>query len=626
MLDPEYYNSLSEDMRKFAADQLSLWPLARDNYRALKQSDVRSLNVGGLEVKLMLIPSRAISTNAKTDAESLGRRPCFLCAANRPPQQRVQEFEGAKNKRYNIQVNPYPILPVHFVVPSLEHTPQSIWHRYVDMLRLAKRRPGFTIIYNGPHSGASAPDHFHFQAIPAGQLPLEVAVHTKANRHLLTNVSDAQLYEYQGYANGVFVIWGKTSKSMNRMFYRLLDCADVPEDDSEPRFNLYTTHIGGEYCTIVVMRTCHRSSHYFEKDSAKHLSMSPGCVDMGGIFVTIDPADFAKLDDAMLQDMVAQVTIPQAEHSRIVERLTRVQKQQEIEIARGRKLSFEILTDGAGCRQAVLKDHRIEYGGVLYDELYFEAKNPSTMFAQPSFTLLNVNRGNYAGALKIVAEHNSLVAINVIGTEDYIRAVAASEKRKAGIDLVQRLTQLRTTVLEGGRPLPYSGLVPQVGKDIDAALDISWGKVLDNSQKPGLLKRTGQRFRHIVTHYPLSMAVVALLLYLSFFNPNKHELPDVNITDKFVHALMYFGVTSAFWMEWIIAHRNRKASSLLGFVWCFVLPLILGGVIELGQEYLTTFRSGDWLDMAANCAGTVLATVFALFVMKPVIRNISNKK
>lgn len=422
MLDPNYFNSLSEEMHKFAADQMSLWPLARNNYRELKKADTRDIRAGVLNARLIFIPSRAISTNARTDAESLSRRPCFLCAANRPKEQRVQEFEGAKNKRYNIQINPYPILPVHFVIPSVEHMPQSIWHRYVDMLRLAKRRPGFTIIYNGPHSGASAPDHFHFQAIPSGMLPLELSVREGENLQFVAKSNDVSLYQYRGYVNGVFVLRGPSSKSMNRMFYRLLDCADVVSGDSEPRFNLYSFRIGAEYCTIVVFRTSHRSSHYFTDDAGKHLWMSPGCVDMAGLFVTIDREDFRKLDESLLMEMLGEITIDADAHQRIIWRLTRTQPRLEVEIASGGELEFEMLTDGAGKRKAVLEQGRIDYGGNLYDELFFEEKNPSTMFAEPSFIIYGNEAAEYAGCLRIVVENGRLVARNIIGKVDYLRS------------------------------------------------------------------------------------------------------------------------------------------------------------------------------------------------------------
>ena len=44
-------------IHKFVGDQLSRWPLACDNFRALKNVRVREVEVGGLTVKLQFNPA-----------------------------------------------------------------------------------------------------------------------------------------------------------------------------------------------------------------------------------------------------------------------------------------------------------------------------------------------------------------------------------------------------------------------------------------------------------------------------------------------------------------------------------------------------------------------------------------
>ena len=73
-----------KDISKFVNDQLSRWPLACENFRALKNVHVRELSVGGLTVRVQHNPARIISSAARTDAASLNVRPCFLCRDNRP--------------------------------------------------------------------------------------------------------------------------------------------------------------------------------------------------------------------------------------------------------------------------------------------------------------------------------------------------------------------------------------------------------------------------------------------------------------------------------------------------------------------------------------------------------------
>jgi len=443
----------SGDIYKFVGDQLSRWPLACENFRALKNVRVREMDADGLPVRLQFNPARMISSAAKLDKADIAKRKCFLCRENRPPEQVMKKFEGRKGKKYHILVNPYPIFPDHLVIASDRHTDQTIWKRYVDMLDLARKYQGFTIFYNGPKSGASAPDHHHFQAAPRGMIPLELDVERclgfdrddmkdvrdgkmSALAHL-AYLQDAELYHYQKFTSGVFVLRAETSKSAAKLFYRLLDCAGIPEGETEPMFNLFTYYRDGEFLSIVVFRSRHRSHHYFS-DGPDHLTMSPGCADMGGMFIVPVEEEFEKLTPELLMEMVREVSITEEEESRLINRLMRTQPQVEVGIMAAKEIQFETLSDGAGLRKAVLSEGKIEYDGALYDELFFEAATPSTMFAEPSFVLHDVTIGvnfhwerkedqKFAGALKIIVEKDRLTAVNVVGVEDYLLSVISSE-------------------------------------------------------------------------------------------------------------------------------------------------------------------------------------------------------
>lgn len=483
--------TLPDAMRKFLGDQLSVWPLARRNVRSLKHIRTKKLQLHSLEVEVQYNPARAISSKAPLDEESIAARACFLCRDNRPPEQMHMEFEGAKGKRYDILVNPFPILEEHFIVSSREHVPQSISHRYVDMLRLSKRACGFTFLYNGPVSGASAPDHFHFQAVPSGVLPLEVQARSAAAPlRLLASVRDASIYLMESYAEGVFVIRSRSSKSASKLFYRLLDCAGVKDGETEPRINVFSTRDGGEYLSIVVMRSCHRPACYFSDDPAEHFSMSPGCVDMGGVFITVEKGDFERLDSDRLAAMLREVTLSHEQVERICRRLTRCQPLLQAEILRAPQIEFEVLSYGAGHRLATLREGRVEYGGMLYDEIVFDEKVSSTMFPEPSFTVYGAGGAqSYAGGLKIVAEGDCLVAYNLIGVEFYIlAAMSAKEDCPHSVSslnsdspedsLVDRIVALRTGLFEP-RDGVLEALPCPIGQNdvLKEAIDDSWGLV-----------------------------------------------------------------------------------------------------------------------------------------------------
>jgi SpoIID/LytB domain protein len=170
--------------------------------------------------------------------------------------------------------------------------------------------------------------------------------------------------------------------------------------------------------------------------------MSPGCADMAGVFIVPVPDEYEKISSELLTEMVAEVSVSKEVESKMLERLTRGQRLLNVGIMAADELTFEILSDGDGVRKAVMREGKIEYDGAIYDELYFEARTLSTMFAEPSFVMHNVTIGvnfhwerqeiqKFAGALKIIVSKGKLVAINVIGVEDYLLSVISSEMSAA---------------------------------------------------------------------------------------------------------------------------------------------------------------------------------------------------
>ncbi len=547
----------SRIIAKFISDQLSQWPLASANFRSLKSVQTRELEVGGLKVRLQHNPGRIRSTAAKVDAASLKARRCFLCAENRPPEQRSLRFEGRKGRKYEILLNPYPIFPSHLTIACASHTEQSIWKRYVDMMDLAHHYTDYTIFYNGPRCGASAPDHLHFQACPRGQMPLEAEIdrlldmEDSKDLEFLTSVQEAQLYRYRNFTRGVFVLRARTSKSMAKLFYRLLECARIPEGEKEPMFNLLTwykcrtagaerpagnTHglAPFEYRAIVLFRENHRPHHFFS-EGPDHLTISPGCADMAGLFIIPGPEDYAKLDSKLLAEVLDEVSISKEGEEEIVWRLTRTQPEIQVGIMSGDEIAFEMISDGAGVQKVSYRDGKIDYNGTLYDELLFDSVTMSTLFAEPSFILYGVTIGvnfhwerkqtqKFAGSLKFIVDGDKVVAVNVIGVEDYLLSVISSEmkasatleflkahavisrswvmsqiahrqsKRYHGTETQQTVTcrdgvvdivkwfdhedHTKFDVCADDHCQRYQGLSMAVGENVRKAIDQTWGEVL----------------------------------------------------------------------------------------------------------------------------------------------------
>ena len=515
---------MDNQIDKFVKDQLSVWPLAAENYRSLKKAGSKVLSIGGLPVTVQLNPCRRISSEASLDKESINRRPCFLCPENRPAEQTNIEFEGRKGRRYRVTLNPYPIFPSHLVISSFEHTPQSIWHRYQDLLDFVRENNEYLGFYNGPESGASAPDHMHFQACPLGLTPLQnrvdelLAAGDDKTLDYLTNVKEARLFHLNEYARGVFVLCGATAKSTAKLFYRLLDCAPVPDGSSEPKMNIIAWCHEGEYRTAVIFRERHRP-HNYSSSGADHLAMSPGCADLAGVYVTTREEDFGKLDAGLLSQVVREVAASEETEKEIIWRLTRSQRRLEVGIMSGSEIEFEIISDGAGRQKVEYSQGRISYNGALYDELVFEAQTEATMFAEPSFILYGVTIGvdfhwerkvtqKFAGTLKFIVDGGKVTAVNIVGVEDYLLSVISSEmKASAGLEFLKA----------------------------HAVISRSWVMAQVEHRQSHVSRTPG-------SSCPVSEPVEGAEEYIKWFDHDDHTLFDVCADD---HCQRYQGLTMA---------------------------------------------------------------------------------
>ena len=117
--------------------------------------------------------------------------------------------------------------------------------------------------------------------------------------------------------------------------------------------------------------------------------------------------------------------------------------------------------------------------------------------------------------------------------------------------------------------------------------------------------------------YPLTLIVVATILYLSFFTPPKTEVDNIPGIDKLVHTCMYGGLCLILWIEYLRNHRSIHRMRM--FIGGIILPVSLSGIIELLQAYCTTNRGGEWLDFGANTLGVVLAAFVGYHILRPII-------
>ncbi len=301
---------MNETIQKFLTEQLADWETARNNYAALAGVQVRELNVCGVRYKVQFNPARIVSSGAKVDAKSIQERKCFLCPANLPAQQKGIPFGG----HYQILVNPFPIFPRHLTIPDLNHTPQRIEGRLEDMMELARQLTDFTIFYNGPRCGASAPDHAHFQAGNRDFMPIEADWKNQiAGR--IADYGKATLYYLNDQPRTTLVIQSADMASANHLFS--LICRLLPEQpEGEPMLNLLAMYDEGVWTLFVFPRAKHRPACYTAEGDARLLS-SPASVDLGGVFITPVEADFHKISPAIMEQILSEVCLSASDFAKL---------------------------------------------------------------------------------------------------------------------------------------------------------------------------------------------------------------------------------------------------------------------------------------------------------------------
>lgn len=332
------------------AKQLVTWPLAEKNYKALEAVRVRSFDLGGFSIRAQFNPARIVSTGAKVDDRSLKERACFLCPDNLPAEQERLPF----GPRHLVLCNPYPIFPQHFTIPTRQHTPQRILPQWADFLELTKRLAPLTIFYNGPRSGASAPDHAHFQAVTRGIMPLDEEVLSpspqhnhlvptctstlcspaqapcaEAHKHLVqrrTNTlcrgaqapcaEEGHIRPLTGNLRPGLVIQAHTAEAATDLFQRIYAALPIPPGEPEPMMNIFGSYHGGDWVITVIPRKRHRPWQY-EAEGDDHLLSSPGAADIGGLFITPLEKDFEKITPGLLRDVYQQVCLSDEEVAEI---------------------------------------------------------------------------------------------------------------------------------------------------------------------------------------------------------------------------------------------------------------------------------------------------------------------
>lgn len=305
----------------FISSQLDKWELARKNHEALDHVRIRKFMLQGNEILVQFNPARALSTCARLDKESVEARPCFLCVSNKPEEQ--DSLRIRLDEPFSLRVNPYPILPGHLTISSECHQWQTLAGKESRQLpgRLVEWldnhfEKGYTVFYNGARCGASAPDHFHFQAVRQTDVPfirewdrllLEA---DQCGYERLDNGGSCIAYRIHSYICPIraFVTDKGTATSV-RLVTDYLRTLPSHEGEPEPRYNLFAWKDPVHGFTLAYFpRAVHRPKCY-TATGPEQLMVSPGALDMGGIIVTAREEDFEKINEERLLQIYQEVSL-----------------------------------------------------------------------------------------------------------------------------------------------------------------------------------------------------------------------------------------------------------------------------------------------------------------------------
>ena len=436
---------------RFFNRQLEMWEDARHRFRDLKHVEVRQLSD---QLKVQFNPARIVSTGAKIDKHTLGERPCFLCERNRPKEQMTKQIDD----HFQLLVNPFPILPVHFTIPATKHQPQSIYRHYGEMHRLLSLHSELMVFYNGPKCGASAPDHLHFQAGTSGVLPLQTNWQ-RLSRNLTDVISltdEEKISVLRDFLVPAFVIISKSEDSDEELFHRLYRSMPMRGDESEPMMNIIAWRKGYEFISVVIPREKHRPDAYFAEGEAQ-MMVSPGALDMAGLIITPREEDFSKINldkaTALLREcgisaekMEAIVSNLKASaataHEHPLQLLADKGKQPNVNvgIVSGQKIHFSLNKPYLAKGEMVTGEQEVAFseGGILWNGNQYSSLTFHPQSADASFSLSDVTIGvnfhwerketqTFLGTLHFVVESDKICAINELPVERYLESVISSE-------------------------------------------------------------------------------------------------------------------------------------------------------------------------------------------------------
>lgn len=121
--------------------------------------------------------------------------------------------------------------------------------------------------------------------------------------------------------------------------------------------------------------------------------------------------------------------------------------------------------------------------------------------------------------------------------------------------------------------------------------------------------------KHILTKHPFSCIIVIGTWILCFMTIPETPLNSVRFIDKWTHSLIYLVLGLSISLEYL--RNTKQPSPKFIIVWVWLMPIIMGGLIEVLQSYCTNGnRSGEWLDFFADSIGSTIAVLIGILLVR----------
>lgn len=317
-------DDLAGKAKALLARQKESWQLLSNGYSSLGSVEVKTFDFDHFKIKVQFNPGRIVSSAAKVDEKSIKERKCFLCPDNLPEDQKGILYKD----NYIVLCNPFPIFNEHFTLPGTAHIPQAIKSSFPELLSFTKDLSRYyTVFYNGPKCGASAPDHLHFQAGDKSFMPID-SEYTEIKENLGCKIIDSnnlQVYAVDKYLAKFLSFESSSREALIKGFndfYGIFSEA-AGNGSEEPMMNVLSFYENERWHVLVFPRSKHRPSYFF-MEGDENILLSPASVDMGGVLITPLEKDFNKITRENIVDIFRQVTLSDEAFAGITEKLTKI--------------------------------------------------------------------------------------------------------------------------------------------------------------------------------------------------------------------------------------------------------------------------------------------------------------